>query len=398
MKKFLLSLAAMAMMATSANAMYILGTGEQLGDWTLTKGAEMTEKKTGVWEWTGTITDSQWFCFATQLMDEEHKDDWDTFHTTYRLAPQTNGTVAEAGEYELVHQNASFKGCGLECTYTITKDGDNYKLNVAPTGETPEDPETPEDVKYYAVGAFQGWEPSTPTEFGEENGIFTFVAKNASAIKISTTKGDWDTFNSGTIGPKNKDYNYEEGPFEYVKFANYQFTFAYEATWTITIDPSNKTMQFSTTDPKPTTPIDIYLRGDMNGWNAVDEWKFNTTDGVIYTLANVNIEASQGFKVADASWGSINFGYNDPVEPNSEVVLYNTQSNIKLTKSVTNATVEFNLDTKAFSITGTTGVDSLDKANEPAVYFNLQGAKVEKGTKGILIRVTAGKAEKVIVK
>lgn len=392
MKKFLLALATLAMISSSANAMYVIG--DPAGAWGPSKGVKMTEKN-GAWEWTGTIESDKYFAFAAKLMDDD--SDWQTFNSTYRLAPEVENTQANPGEYNLVHKDASFMGCGAECKYIITKDGDNYKLTVENLGEIPVTPEEPGDVKYYAVGNFQDWNPEAATEFTLTDGVFTLVAQNAAAIKISTAKGDWDSFNAATIGPKDAEFNYENGPFEIQKCADYQFTFDYPATWTITIDPVKKTMEFTTKDPKPTS-VSIYLRGSMNDWNAVDAWKFETTDNILFTLSQVSISADETFKVADANWGSINYGTGTKVEPNTTVTLVTTDDNIQLTESVKNATVEFNLSDKTLKVSTSTGINSIGSADQNAIYFNLQGAKVEKDTKGVLIRVSAGKAEKVIVK
>lgn len=50
---------------------------------------------------------------------------------------------------------------------------------------------------------------------------------------------------------------------------------------------------------------DLYLRGDVSGWNAQPAYKF-TQDGDIYTLKLAKL--SGAFKIADASWGSDNYG------------------------------------------------------------------------------------------
>ncbi|MDE6301404.1 MAG: starch-binding protein, partial [Muribaculaceae bacterium] len=61
-------------------------------------------------------------------------------------------------------------------------------------------------------------------------------------------------------------------------------------------------------DPVPPTPVDptdtdLYLRGSMNGWDAVDAWKFTTTDNDTYVLANVAVSAAATWKIAGAAWG-----------------------------------------------------------------------------------------------
>lgn len=62
--------------------------------------------------------------------------------------------------------------------------------------------------------------------------------------------------------------------------------------------------------------VDIYIRGDMNGWldggdmaTLGPKWQFETdVQKNTYVVKNVTIEPGQSFKIADATWGSINMG------------------------------------------------------------------------------------------
>lgn len=115
MKKSLLSLAFMSMITLSASSMYIIGS--PVGEWGPDKGLEMKEVEGG-WQWTGTVGVNDYFAFATQLGEA---GDWDTFNANYRLAPVKGDTPATEGVYELEHKDGSFRGCGVECTYTVSK-------------------------------------------------------------------------------------------------------------------------------------------------------------------------------------------------------------------------------------------------------------------------------------
>ena len=54
----------------------------------------------------------------------------------------------------------------------------------------------------------------------------------------------------------------------------------------------------------------IYLRGSFNGWGTTDEAEFLTTSVAgVYEIKDLTFaNGSDGFKVADANWGDINFG------------------------------------------------------------------------------------------
>lgn len=71
-------------------------------------------------------------------------------------------------------------------------------------------------------------------------------------------------------------------------------------------------------------PIDMYLRGGMNGWGASAEWQFKTGDEEnTWVVKNVTIPGGTEFKVADSSWGSCNWGAgdNNVVTPGDEYEL-----------------------------------------------------------------------------
>lgn len=74
----------------------------------------------------------------------------------------------------------------------------------------------------------------------------------------------------------------------------------------------------------PGTPSGIFIRGDMNGWGADAAYEFQTTDVKgVWECPNVTINPDQGFKVADANWGDINFG--GPSGDGKEVVPFNSK-------------------------------------------------------------------------
>ncbi len=62
-------------------------------------------------------------------------------------------------------------------------------------------------------------------------------------------------------------------------------------------------------DRKPFKSSGIYLRGEINSWNAVEEWEFSDEGDGLYVLYDKTLSGS--FKVADASWSSkCNYGSN----------------------------------------------------------------------------------------
>ena len=90
---------------------------------------------------------------------------------------------------------------------------------------------------------------------------------------------------------------------------------------------------------------DVYLRGTMSGnFDAQEAWKMETTDGVTYTKTGVNISKGQQFKIADADWGDINYGWTDNtinVGSTAEQTLYYKNNQFGISEDLVNAKITF---------------------------------------------------------
>ncbi len=101
---------------------------------------------------------------------------------------------------------------------------------------------------------------------------------------------------------------------------------------------------------------DLYLRGDMNGWGSGAEWKFSTEDNETYTLANKAIVGGQKWKIADANWGTNNWGGSAGIQLDTPVTLINgSNNNCSLAESCPSATFTFNTTTGVLTVTGEAG-------------------------------------------
>lgn len=116
----------------------------------------------------------------------------------------------------------------------------------------------------------------------------------------------------------------------------------------VSVDVYNNTVAIST---------DVYLVGDVTGgWNTSDGWKFDTTDGVTYTLTGKNMTANKNFKLRtskDVWYGNgktdITVPYNS-TQNNSN--LTTSGGNMQLSSDANNVNITFNIFTGAFSISG----------------------------------------------
>lgn len=199
------------------------------------------------------------------------------------------------------------------------------------------------NAQVYLAGDFQGWNPESATEMSvASDGWYEATLQNVTAFKMSTARGNWDTFNAGGIG-----YNGTisgPGTYDIAAYGDNQ-TMPWTGTWTVRVNSAKTQMTLSTTTPKPTS-TKIYLRGDMNSWGTTNQ--FTTTDDDLFVIENITINAGQGFKVADANWGAINYGGVSGMEADKVYTLQqNSQTNCTVKNSYTGK-ISFRLSTHQF--------------------------------------------------
>ena len=147
----------------------------------------------------------------------------------------------------------------------------------------------------------------------------------------------------------------------------------------------------------------IYLRGQINGWRADNNYRFTHRGDGVYTLVVKNLNGE--FKIANSrdDWaGNVDYGFDGSIPFDTPVELVYQGRNTRLgDESKPELTLIFNWNNKTLtaSTTGYSGVESLPEVDgETPVYFNLQGMKVENPSGGIYIRVSNGKSTKVLMK
>lgn len=369
--------------------MYIIG--EPAGDWSPSVGLEMA-RVPGGWKWTSAVGRDTYFGFATQL-EEPGSVDWDHFNSTYRLCPEVNGTYALPGDFELYcnGSSAAFRGCDAECTYFIKKDGDNYTLTVTALQKVPSDLliET-----MGVIGSFNGWAGDVE---------MTDIATNIWVAIMDELDGDFKFRANGSW-----DINYGCGSiasvtsYDSVEVVEDGGNFMAEGLKDVTLILDIPNMKLYTTS-NGTRPSSLAVRGEMNNWAwQVSECLFTSSEPGIYTVTLPNIEAGTIFKISNQDWleqyttcvTDMVANYQYPLVPDS-------WDNMAFAKSYSNITLilDTNNNTLSATVAGEgSGITEISSTDQDTIYYNLQGAKVGKDTKGILIRVSNGKAEKLIVK
>lgn len=284
---------------------------------------------------------------------------------------------------------------------------------------------TPPDAKsIWVVGSGDGltWDLPGMEVKANAEGNFVFTVNNLSKFKFATVEAtEWDDpdtgFNANAFGPEssfsNKVANTGGETLPIVHWGSDLLT-PWPGDYTVTINGDVTTMNLYTTTPEPQEAPAVYIRGDLDGnnWGAVARWQFTYNEAANNYTFNATGEnilpAGKEFKVADADWGKINYGYGPgtvEVADEGETTIdlgFNNGTNLKMAKDF-EGTITFTITgneqaTLTFEPSGTTGVEGIDAENGEAVFFNLQGVKVvnpEKG--GIYIKVVNGKAEKVVL-
>lgn len=326
-------------------------------------------------------------------------EDWATVN--YGLASE--GTVKPEGTIALSNNDAvnivlteAYEGI---LTFSLT----NGTLTFGTDVEVP----TPANT-IYLRGSMGGtdWPCLAEYAFKEVNGVYVLTLPEAIAVgdefKIATE--DWSTVNyglseagavkpEGTITLSNNDGK------------NISLTAAYEGV--LTFDLAAGTLTFGTA-AAPT----VYLRGAFNNWGTDDAFTYNAETGV-YSI-ECKIPENSSFKIADGTWGSVNYGitYTGEGEPNdnsftlidpsnSYNLTFNT-NNIQLSKEF-DGVISFQIVKAGESAKLTFGVDAsvenVAAEAAPARFFNLQGVEVAQPAAGnVYIKVVGKTATKVLVK
>lgn len=203
---------------------------------------------------------------------------------------------------------------------------------------------TAASAQLYIVGAGDGidWNPENPLVVNTQaDGSYEVTINNLETFKMSLAKGSWDTFNSSCIGINANITN--AGTYTLSNYGDNN-VLPWKGDWTLKINSELNSITLSTTTAKPSN-YTFYIRGDMNGWGTNDAWKFEAVDNDNYILRNVSISATQSFKVADESYGSINFGGVANMKAGVDYTLYTNNNNCNLNEDFT-GDVHFNLTTR----------------------------------------------------
>ena len=169
------------------------------------------------------------------------------------------------------------------------------------------------------------WNPETPDRFRVENGWYVYEVNNLNHFRLSTSCGDWELFDSGSLGC---DYGDTPGVEARVYSTLQNITCPWWGDYVIKVSRDLSTIILSTTTPNPSKFPSLYLRGEMNSWGRDESWKLeNFGNGIFRFVCSDEqcIRAGEDFKVADTYWEKFNIGTQDntPIYLNIEQQVYN---------------------------------------------------------------------------
>lgn len=274
------------------------------------------------------------------------------------LAMQKNGT-AEANDFwtnsadntytggtkSFTMEGTSSKnivfGDGLSGEYTLTYNPSTKTLTIS-GGSTP----TP-SVSYRLKTSENNWSTFIALT-GNGNGTYGYTITNPVEglqfmVQRSTDNGK-SYFDFCWPDANDKDYIGGEKTFTMSGAFGDNVTFGagLSGDYTLTFTP-NETSTASTltiSGASVATFDKVYLTGSFNGWKTDnDNYKFTTTNGKIYTLTNVNLDANvEGGVTMKVYKGGTCYGYDNATVVGPAVSDGNDK-NIKLTESLVDATI-----------------------------------------------------------
>ena len=285
-------------------------------------------------------------------------------------------------------------------SYTFSYNPADQTLTVDKVVE-PEPEPTPEpepEIDYYLVGALPGWEPSEDYKFTkEENGEYTFeIEKLTGEFKITDgDKATWYGANKDEAIELDKAYTCNTDNGDNFSFSepvlNAKFTF----------DPETKTLTITGTLQEVEHEYVYTLCGALTDDGKWEEYPMTLEDGRWTLTLDNGLVAFQIREYDNAVDPDVVTNY---IKANTEGII-DQSGTYPATKKGGNdwsseldgkCTYIFNPEKMILTVTGTTGVSSIEAEEGEAIYFNLQGQRIACPEKGVYIRVINGKADKIV--
>lgn len=275
----------------------------------------------------------------------------------------------------------------------------------------------------YATGSFNGWPSPQDSQYkGEiDGGIYTFVIDlgNSGNVSFKLATSGWGL--EVAAPTQGVVVGYE--PVQ-VSIGGSDLNTTLTGEQTLKLDYDNLTLWFVgegeiPAPEKPAAPENLYLLGNVEGnsWNPETAIPADSTKDGVFTFNEIKLNNSDEdtawftfINILTNDWDVINDGshrYGAAAGVNNALTAGSTTAFTitgDATWSIPNGTYDFVVDFNSMELTvtiseGTGAVDSLVNSNSEAVYYNLQGVKVNNPVKGGIYVVKQGnKTSKVVIR
>ena len=221
--------------------LYIVGNSDVIGNWDPAKAVELTDNGKNY----TIILDENVTEFKISTGKGETSGDWTAFDAGNLTS---NDAITNGGTINLIAQH-SYSNFVLPWAgvWNITVSGDLTTLTATTTTPKPLPP-------LYIVGnsdAIGAGDPTNAVEVSNDGTNYSITLdENVTEFKISTNKGDWETFNNGNLTPTTTISNVGTVNLVADKDGGY-ITLPWEGVWNITVAGDLTTLTATTTTPNP---------------------------------------------------------------------------------------------------------------------------------------------------
>ena len=278
--------------------LYIVGNSEAVGNWDPAKAVEFTDNGNN---YTITLDEN-----TTEFKISTGKGDWDAFDAGNLT---TNEAITNGGTIKLIAQHGGNFVLPWAGVWNITIAGDRSTLTATTSTPKPLPP-------LYVVGnseSIGNWDTNNAVGFTDNHTEYTITLdENVTEFKISTNKGDLETFNNGNLTPNAAITNGGKVNLIADKDGG-NIVLPWAGVWNISVASDLSSLTATTSTPRP-----LYIVGNSE---AIGAWNPNNAVEIANNGTNYSITLDEdvtAFKISTGKgdWGVFDAGnltYDAPI-------------------------------------------------------------------------------------